>query len=65
LQKAPHYQELQSPEEVFQEYVKRLVPFGREQTAEDIGRTAVFLASEDTRNTTGQTINVDDSIVMD
>ncbi|MAG14749.1 MAG: hypothetical protein CL874_02555 [Dehalococcoidales bacterium] len=30
-----------------------------------MGRTAVFLASEDTRNTTGQTINVDGGIVMD
>jgi len=39
--------------------VKRLVPLGREQTAEDIGRTAVFLASDDARNITGQTINVD------
>jgi len=45
--------------------VKRLVPLGREQTAEDIGRTAVFLASDDARNITGQTINVDGGIVMD
>jgi len=64
-QKVPQYQKLKAPEEVFQEYVTRLVPLGREQTAEDIGRAAVFLASEDARNITGQTINVDGGIVMD
>ena len=64
-QKIPRYQELKTPEEVFQEYVKRLVPLGREQTTEDIGRAAVFLASEDAKNITGQTINVDGGIVMD
>jgi len=64
-QKVPRYQELNAPEEIFQEYVKRLVPLGREQTAEDIGRAAVFLASEDAKNITGQTINVDGGIVMD
>ena len=40
------------------------VPLGREQTAEDIGRLAVFLASEDARNITGQSINVDGGMVM-
>jgi NAD(P)-dependent dehydrogenase (short-subunit alcohol dehydrogenase family) len=65
LEKAPAYQTLKTPEEVFQEYVKRLVPLGREQTAEDIGRTAVFLVSEDAKNITGQTINVDGGIIMD
>jgi NAD(P)-dependent dehydrogenase (short-subunit alcohol dehydrogenase family) len=65
LEKAPAYQTLKAPENVFHEYVKRLVPMGREQTAEDIGRTAVFLASDDARNITGQTINVDGGIVMD
>ncbi|NQT04420.1 MAG: SDR family oxidoreductase [Dehalococcoidia bacterium] len=65
LEKAPAYQTLKAPENVFQEYVKRLVPLGREQTAEDIGRTAVFLASDDARNITGQAINVDGGIVMD
>lgn len=64
-QKVPRYQELKAPEEIFQEYVKRLVPLGREQTAEDIGRAAVFLASEDAKNITGQTINIDGGIVMD
>ena len=65
LEKVPGYQTMKSPEEVFQEYVKRLVPLSREQTAEDIGRAAVFLASEDAKNITGQTINVDGGIIMD
>jgi NAD(P)-dependent dehydrogenase (short-subunit alcohol dehydrogenase family) len=64
-QKVPRYKDLKTPEEVFQEYVQRLVPLGREQTAEDIGRAAVFLASEDAKNITGQTVNVDGGIVMD
>lgn len=34
-------------------------PLRREQTVEDIARTAVFLVSEDSRNITGQTYNVD------
>jgi len=38
---------------------------GREQTPEDIGRLAVFLVSEDAKNITGQSINVDGGIVMD
>jgi NAD(P)-dependent dehydrogenase (short-subunit alcohol dehydrogenase family) len=38
---------------------------GREQSPEDIGRLAAFLASEDARNITGQTINVDGGQVMD
>jgi NAD(P)-dependent dehydrogenase (short-subunit alcohol dehydrogenase family) len=64
-QKVPQYQDLNSPDAVFHEYVERLVPLGREQTVEDIGRAAVFLASEDARNITGQTLNVDGGIVMD
>ncbi len=61
----PQYRDAKGPRDVFDEYVKRLVPLGREQTAEDIGRCAVFLASEDARNITGQTINVDGGMVMD
>jgi 2-hydroxycyclohexanecarboxyl-CoA dehydrogenase len=37
---------------------------GREQTPEDIGHLAVFLASEQAKNITGQAINVDGGIVM-
>jgi NAD(P)-dependent dehydrogenase (short-subunit alcohol dehydrogenase family) len=38
-------------------------PMRRRQTAEDIGRAAVFLASEDSKNITGQAFNVDGGMV--
>ncbi len=40
------------------------VPLGREQTPEDIGKVAAFLASDRARNITGQAINVDGGIRM-
>ena len=58
------YKELSEPKEVFMRYVNRLVPLGREQTAEDIGRAVAFFASEDAKNITGQSLNVDGGIVM-
>ena len=36
----------------------------REQTPDDIGKAAAFLASDDARNITGQALNVDGGIVM-
>ena len=36
----------------------------REQTPEDIGKLAAFLASDDAKNITGQAINVDGGIRM-
>jgi len=45
--------------EYFEKYVAPQVPMGRGQTPEDIGRAVVFFASEDAKNVTGQTINVD------
>ena len=48
-----------TPREYFDKFVTPTVPLGREQTSEDIGRTVVFLVSEDARNITGQSINVD------
>ena len=39
-------------------------PLGREQTPEDIGKAAVFLASDDARNITGQSLNVDGGMRM-
>jgi NAD(P)-dependent dehydrogenase (short-subunit alcohol dehydrogenase family) len=53
-----------SPREVFEDRVKAMIPMGREQTPEDIANLAVFLASEDARNITGQAINVDGGIFM-
>ena len=45
-----------TPREIFLEIVKRGVPMAREQTAEDIGHLAAFLASDAARNITGQWI---------
>jgi meso-butanediol dehydrogenase/(S,S)-butanediol dehydrogenase/diacetyl reductase len=45
--------------QVFEAVIRQLTPLKREQTPEDIGKLAVFLASEDARNITGQSINVD------
>ncbi len=41
-----------------------VTPLRREQTVEDIGRAVVFLVSEDAKNITGQTLNVDGGLVM-
>ena len=49
---------------VFLEVVKRRVPLGREQTPEDIGQVAAFLASDAARNITGQWIAVDGGITL-
>jgi 3-oxoacyl-[acyl-carrier protein] reductase/meso-butanediol dehydrogenase/(S,S)-butanediol dehydrogenase/diacetyl reductase len=48
----------------FDDAVKQLVPLGREQTAEDIGRTVAWLCSEKAKNVTGQVIAVDGGIVL-
>jgi len=54
-----------SPNEFWLEYiVKPSTPLGREQTAEDMGRAAVFLVSEDAKNITGQVLHVDGGMVM-
>jgi enoyl-[acyl-carrier-protein] reductase (NADH) len=55
-------QEAVERRQVFEAAVKQFTPLKREQTPEDIGKLAVFLASEDARNITGQSINVDGGI---
>ena len=50
--------------ELFERAVENMTPMGREQTPEDIGKLAAFLASDDARNITGQAINVDGGIRM-
>lgn len=50
--------------QVFIESLKSVTPLGREQTPEDIGKLAAFLASEDARNITGQSIQVDGGMEM-
>ena len=52
------------PRELFDVWVKANTPLQREQTPEDIGNLAVFLASEEARNITGQTIHVDGGAAM-
>ncbi|MDA0769239.1 MAG: hypothetical protein BZY79_01695 [SAR202 cluster bacterium Casp-Chloro-G4] len=44
--------------ELFEDYVDSSTPLGREQTPEDIGNLAAFLASDFSQNITGQAINV-------
>jgi len=48
-----------NPNEIFQSVVQSNVPTGRPQTEEDIGQLAVFLASRNAKEITGQAINVD------
>ena len=47
-----------TPREQFESVVARSTPLRREQTPEDIGNLAAFLASQHARNITGQAINV-------
>ena len=50
--------------EVFESAAAEVIPLGRPQTPSDIGALAAFLASEDARNITGQTIQCDGGQVM-
>ena len=54
----------QSFEQWAEEKIRRLVPLGRWQEPDDLAAMAVFLASKQARNVTGQTINVDGGYVM-
>jgi NAD(P)-dependent dehydrogenase (short-subunit alcohol dehydrogenase family) len=53
-----------TPRQVFEARVNALIPLKREQTPEDIGAAAVFLASDEARNITGQALHVDGGVVM-
>jgi NAD(P)-dependent dehydrogenase (short-subunit alcohol dehydrogenase family) len=46
-----------SPRDIFLRQLEKW-PLRRENTPEDIGRAVVFLVSEDSRNITGQTLNI-------
>jgi len=48
----------------FDAYIQANCPLRREQTPEDIGHAVVFLVSDEARNITGQTLNVDGGIQM-
>lgn len=53
-----------SYEEWADEKIKQIAPLGRWQTEEDVANAICFLASENAKNITGQTINVDGGQVM-
>jgi enoyl-[acyl-carrier-protein] reductase (NADH) len=55
----PQNSEGLSPRELFDRTVEERIPLKREQTPEDVGNLAAFLASDISRNITGQSINVD------
>ena len=50
--------------EAFLEHYERMFPLGRPQTPEDIGKAVAFLASEEARNITGQSLNVDSGAII-
>ena len=54
-----------STREIFLEHIKAVTPIQREQTSEDIGNAVVFFASENAKNITGQSLNVNGGIIMD
>lgn len=45
--------------------LRATIPLGRENTPADVAAVIAFLASEDARNVTGQSINVDGGMVFD
>ena len=47
-----------SPREVYDRLVEQTVPLKRDQSPEDVGHLAAFLASDHARNITGQAINI-------
>ena len=53
-----------TPREVFQRTISELVPLGREQSPEDIGKAVAFLASDRALSITGQALNVDGGMRM-
>jgi meso-butanediol dehydrogenase / (S,S)-butanediol dehydrogenase / diacetyl reductase len=53
-----------SLKEIFEDRVKAITPLGRPQTPEDIASLVAFLVSGESRNISGQAINVDGGAVM-
>ena len=53
------------PREAFEKIVQDRIPLGREETPDDIGNLAAFLASDVSLNITGQSINVNGGSRMD
>ena len=59
----PNYAKM-TDRQVFDARLNGVTPLKREQTPEDIGWAAVFLCSEEARNITGQSLNVDGGVYM-
>jgi len=58
-------EELRLPFDAWAEQkIRKLIPLARWQDADDIAAMAVFLASDQAKNVTGQTVNVDGGFVM-
>ncbi len=49
---------------IYDDIVIKNTPLGRDQSPEDVGNLVVFLASEESRNITGQAIAVDGGLTM-
>ena len=54
----PAYEGL-TARQIFEDVVQNSVPLGTEQTPEDVGHLAVFLASDKAQNITGQAFTID------
>jgi 3-oxoacyl-[acyl-carrier protein] reductase len=50
--------------ETFEAIVHQMVPLRREQTTDDIGRTASWLCSDRAKNVTGQIVSIDGGITL-
>lgn len=59
----PQYEGME-PRAVFEKMIAAVIPFGTEQTPEDIGDAALFLCSDDATNITGQSLDVDGGFFM-
>ena len=53
-----------APDKIFEVMVNQMIPFKRPQSAQDIGKAVVFLASGDADQITGQALNVDGGAVF-
>lgn len=52
------------PYEIFLERYEDVIPMGRPQTVEDVGKAAAFLVSDDASNITGQCLHVDGGAIL-
>ncbi len=53
-----------SSREIYEQIVKSLAPLGHDQTAEEIGMLAVYLASDESKSMTGQSLSLDGGVWM-